>query len=253
MQTGTSKALYRTFDPDYNLLDLNWNVKPSEARKSYRFVIFDSRPNSDSFLRERYIYEKVENKPFASEIDAEKVEFSLLKVPIKQLFANIDERRREQEKRGDAVKGGKMDIEFSSSSRADHAANGVRRKRITEEYLPKDFTDLLGSDKTNRFALKWLKAWDTKVFNKKLPIKPTITPDKVESQTYNPYHKKKPQQKFNFDLQYQFENLSLTNEKDIKELSSKMLLLSGNSGTGKTTLANVIAKKCGYNPFKVTL
>lgn len=37
------------------------------------------------------------------------------------------------------------------------------------------------------------------------------------------------------------------------ELNSKMLMLSGSSGTGKSTLATIIAKKCGYNPYKVSL
>lgn len=275
MHPGTKSSLYRKFDPDYSLLDLSWNIKPSAARKSYRFVVFDSKANSDTFLRERYVYQKTESEPNGTGTPHEKeqigekgpaekgpvgagVEFSLLKVPIKQLFANIDERKREQEKAERAEKAaemgksGKMDIEFSSSSRVDQASTGHRRKRITEEYLPKDFTDLIGSDKTNRFALKWLKSWDSKVFKRKLPVKPQMTPDKVEVQPYNPYFKKKPQ-KFNYDLQYQFENLSLTTEKDVKELNSKMLLLSGNSGTGKTTLATTIAKKCGYNPFKVAL
>ena len=30
-------------------------------------------------------------------------------------------------------------------------------------------------------------------------------------------------------------------------------MLSGSSGTGKTTLAIVIAKKCGYNPYRISL
>ena len=44
--------------------------------------------------------------------------------------------------------------------------NSVSKRRLADAYSPHDFTDLIGSDKTNRFALKWLKSWDFKVFNK---------------------------------------------------------------------------------------
>lgn len=252
------RQLYKKLDPDYNLLDLNWNVKPAETKQSYRFVLFDSKPGAESFLRERFIYEKTEEKTKINGGTLEVEPVSLLKIPIKQLFANIDDRKREQEKLDQSGKGNKMDIEFASSSRLNQEAALVRRKRITEAYLPKDFMDLIGSDKMNRFALKWLKSWDFKVFGKKLPTKPQITPDKADLHTYSKYNNskynnsKKPT-RFAYDLQYQFENLSLTEEKDVKELNSKMLLLSGNSGTGKTTLATVIAKRCGYNPFKVSI
>lgn len=251
---ATTKLVDR-LEPNYSQLDLSWNFQPATQRQSYRFVLFNSKSGSDTFLRERYIYEKDQTKETKTgdERHEGSEKFSLLKVPIKQLLINIEERRREKERSAEEakLKGSRMDIEFISSSRGDGSVE-VKRKRITEAYLPKDFTDLIGSDKTNRFALKWLKSWDFKVFKKKLPSKPTVTPDKTDLNVFNNSNKRKTL-KFPSDLQNQFENLSLTEEKDILELNSKMLLLSGNSGTGKTTLASVIAKKCGYNPFKVEI
>lgn len=243
------EGLVQSLKANYSILDLQWNNQASTARKSYRFVLFDNKAGGDSFIRERYIYEK-DAFSEATTMQTEKIvpEVSLLKVPVSQMFANIDQRKLESDKakRQSSYEQGQVDANFTSTSRQENKVAMPRRKRITEAYLPKDFTDLVGSEKTNRFALKWLKAWDFKVFKKKLPPKPVQdSPSKEDIFGI----KKKP--KFPMDFLNQFENLSLVKEKDITELNSKLLLLSGTSGTGKTTLATVIAKKCGYHPFKV--
>lgn len=243
-------GLMNRLKTDYSILDLCWNVQPAATRQSYRFVLFDNKAGGESFVRERYVYEKDSLDQSAMLSEPILPEVSLLKIPVTQLFTNIDQKKLEYERnKKQAVLDTKMsDNQSISTSRQGKNQLGARKKRITDAYYPKDFTDLIGSDKSNRFALKWLKAWDFKVFKRKLPQKAVQeSPDKTDI-FFNPL-KKKP--KFAMDLLNQFENLSLAKEKDITELNSKMLLLSGTSGTGKTTLATVIAKKCGYHPFKV--
>jgi len=130
------------------------------------------------------------------------------------------------------------------------AAEEVIDKQTTElwttVYEPKRFIELISDPKINRNVLTWVKSWDHIVFNKgkelKKPEKKKIDAFKIgkvgemlaERREINKGYLKRR------DLE----------DKDASEFK-RTIILAGPPGTGKSTLAHVVAEHCGYKPFEV--
>ncbi|KAH6786798.1 P-loop containing nucleoside triphosphate hydrolases superfamily protein [Perilla frutescens var. hirtella] len=142
-----------------------------------------------------------------------------------------------------------------------------------EKYAPCSFTELLSDEKTNREVLLWLKQWDSCVFGS--DIKST-TDDVLTSlrrhstgsqhfkQSTKSYFQKNRETRFNRDIPKTHNDLDKENDTslgdqemwDKKHKSSgppeqKVLLLCGSPGLGKTTLAHVAARHCGYRVVEI--
>uniref|UniRef100_A0A0R3S534 AAA domain-containing protein n=1 Tax=Elaeophora elaphi TaxID=1147741 RepID=A0A0R3S534_9BILA len=89
-----------------------------------------------------------------------------------------------------------------------------------EEYAPNTYADLISDETVNRLLLNWLRLWDECVFRRAVP-------DIVLKGTSNQ------------------QELILSNEKPRRPLH-KVVLLAGPAGTGKTTLATIVAQHAGY-------
>ena len=88
----------------------------------------------------------------------------------------------------------------------------------TEKYRARNFTDLVGDERTHRSVLGWLKGWD-----------PIVFPGSA---------RRKPLRKANA------EHIAPREHR-------KVLLLTGPPGLGKTTLAHVCAKQAGYEVLEI--
>lgn len=90
-----------------------------------------------------------------------------------------------------------------------------------ERYRPQRFTELVGEERTHRDVIRWIKEWDACVFGRKAHTRKKWRKEEEESEA--PIY---------------VDKWSRPRE--------RVLLLGGPAGMGKTTLAHVAAKQCGY-------
>lgn len=102
-------------------------------------------------------------------------------------------------------------IQKESKKNTDHSL-------LSEKYRPKKWVDLVGPEKTHRHMLRWLVAWSKVVFGG--------DDEKIASSEIN-----------NLDL--------------LGRPIKKVLLLHGAPGIGKTTVAHLMAKQCGYDVMEI--
>ncbi|KAJ8747494.1 hypothetical protein K2173_014393 [Erythroxylum novogranatense] len=165
-------------------------------------------------------------------------------------------------------------LNASSDSQSDefHPETHVHEQLWVDKYSPRSFTELLSDEQTNREVLLWLKQWDSSVFGSEI----RSTSNEVlsalrrhSSVTQHQKHfdaaflRKTGRQRFstgntsNSNSSHNVNNLKGFQEMWHKKSSltgppeQKILLLCGPPGLGKTTLAHVAAKHCGYRVVEV--
>ncbi|KAK7393195.1 hypothetical protein VNO78_21713 [Psophocarpus tetragonolobus] len=148
-------------------------------------------------------------------------------------------------------------------------AQMVHERLWVDKYAPKSFTELLSDEQTNREVLLWLKQWDSIVFGSEI----RSTSDDVLSSLKrhsSVVHNQKPLNskfsrmnggsKWSNGSRYinsrsmdeggsskSTQDVYNTKSRNIGPPEQKILLLCGPPGLGKTTLAHVAARHCGYH------
>ncbi|KAL3639772.1 hypothetical protein CASFOL_014740 [Castilleja foliolosa] len=136
-----------------------------------------------------------------------------------------------------------------------------------DKYAPSSFTDLLSDEQTNREVLLWLKQWDSCVFGSEIK---STTDDVLSSlrrhssgsqhskQFTKSYFGKHRETRFSRDTNTMRTHNRFDKEnnvsQDIQENWSKRDKSSGppeQKGLGKTTLAHVAARHCGYRVVEI--
>ncbi|GMH31224.1 hypothetical protein Nepgr_033067 [Nepenthes gracilis] len=142
-----------------------------------------------------------------------------------------------------------------------------------DKYAPKLFTELLSDEQTNREVLLWLKQWDSTVFGCDVRSTAEEVLSALRRHSSASYHQRRSDmgslwkskvsrssEKY-FGRSTQLDQVSIgpngTQGLQRRMLSGtgspqqKVLLLCGPPGLGKTTLAHVAAKHCGYRVVEI--
>ncbi|XP_043720453.1 chromosome transmission fidelity protein 18 homolog [Telopea speciosissima] len=149
----------------------------------------------------------------------------------------------------------------------------VTEQLWVDKYAPNSFTELLSVEQTNREVLLWLKQWDSCVFGSEIrnttdDVLSALRRHSVRSQNQKSSEMSSFGKKKGFPLSYQTlrqsndafkENDKLKNIQELwnkksrttSPLEQKVLLLCGPPGLGKTTLAHVAARHCGYRVVEI--
>ncbi|KAK4798444.1 hypothetical protein SAY86_030770 [Trapa natans] len=136
-------------------------------------------------------------------------------------------------------------------------------KLWVDKYAPKLFTELLSDEQTNREVLLWLKQWDSSVFGSEIRRTADDVLTSLRRHSSVTHHQKFPNTS-NIRISWSQErsghhpnlvtkdgNPKWNHPRTAGPPEQKILLLCGPPGLGKTTLAHVTAKHCGYRPVEI--
>ncbi|CAL4930272.1 unnamed protein product [Urochloa decumbens] len=141
----------------------------------------------------------------------------------------------------------------------------VTEKLWVEKYAPNSFTELLSDEHTNREVLLWLKQWDSCVFGSHIratcddvlsALRRHSSTIQKNANNKNFFSKSKggpvdmPLNAPNSNSESLDGSFSKKSSVD-NTLEQKVLLLCGPPGLGKTTLAHVAARHCGYHVVEI--
>ncbi|XP_020107967.1 chromosome transmission fidelity protein 18 homolog isoform X2 [Ananas comosus] len=188
----------------------------------------------------------------------------LLSEPISVLNKRLEE---------DALAKALQESFGSQDNQTCPAVPAVNEQLWVEKYAPSSFTELLSDEQTNREVLLWLKQWDSCVFGSQIRTTTDDVLSALRRHSSAIHQQKFANNKFfakNNGASVKSQNLNSSKvggretsfSKGINNLwakksmvsnspEQKVLLLCGPPGLGKTTLAHVAAKHCGYRVVEI--
>ncbi|CAL1384459.1 unnamed protein product [Linum trigynum] len=206
----------------------------------------------------------VETEVVSKKLNFKPQSCGLLVEPISVLFEKADQLAFN--------KALKATAEVQDDAVVSHAGV-VHEKLWVDKYAPNSFTELLSDEQTNREVLLWLKQWDSCVFGSEIRSTTDEVLSALKRHSTVSQHQKHSDTSFTRkgrghkwangqDRRYDRTNHENDNSKQVQDLTDKkprpsgtpeqkILLLCGPPGLGKTTLAHVAAKHCGYRVVEI--
>ncbi|CAM6015088.1 unnamed protein product [Sphagnum balticum] len=188
----------------------------------------------------------------------------LLSQPIETMIQQVEHAMFEQVIAASEKKEQEGDLQ------KDAEAPTLNESLWVEKYAPRSFTELLSDEQTNREVLRWLKQWDLCVFGAKqsstsgevqASLRRHVSQTQGRAPRGGPFSYSRPSNWSQSPGSYGTNRQSYKSSSDtfLKSEPAKgsplseqsVLLLCGPPGLGKTTLAHVAAKHCGYRIVEI--
>ncbi|GAX73943.1 hypothetical protein CEUSTIGMA_g1393.t1 [Chlamydomonas eustigma] len=177
---------------------------------------------------------------------------SFLDKPVSVLIRQLDDERlaqvlSESEKASHAVReisafALEGDLELGAQEtpiEVGHDTAHVQERQLwVNKYEPRSFSSLLSDEATNREVAKWIKSWDSS------------SPALCSLSALGAKGGNSAMGRGSWGQRGSKQALGYGQDRK-QEQAERLLLISGPPGLGKTTLAHVVAKHCGYHPFEI--
>jgi len=248
--TGTSrryKSRARDAPAAMNAADIDGECVPMTLGDGRR-VYLKREPVDEPIVRDEDVYARADE-------DA-----SWLARPIEDLLDEYEKRRYAEAvaaakalEEGEETTMGKSDDDQKSKEvepltegarRADRLRKKLRNAMWSQKYAPRAFTDLLSPEYVNREVVHWIKGWDKVVFGRD-------PPPATMRQYYADRYAEKTSSLGGGKRRRDAKTTTHTALDGTGRPMEKILLLCGPPGSGKTTLAHVAARHCGYETVEI--